>query len=200
MGGTCEEAVARMEVTTSDDPDSIYLIESRGMVLLGGATRLTPGEYPAQWQNHRTRLSVTANFKKKTRVVTFAVVSQHRRSSTESATASRQQGGAQSRPTGSPIADPSRVFLGVVFDSKSATLKSVVPGGPADRAAIKAGDMLVYINGRHTANAEEAVAEANKSNPGDIVKVSYVHQGKLYDTELTLTAAPKSYQRPAGSY
>ena len=100
----------------------------------------------------------------------------------------------------SDVFNESKVLIGVVFDSKNQlTLRYVVPKGPADRADLKNGDMLLYVNGKPTSTVQEFVSEINKNKPQDVVKVSYVRGGKLYDVNVTVDAPPaESYARISG--
>ena len=67
-----------------------------------------------------------------------------------------------------------------------ALVAQVEPGGSAARAGIKAGDVIVTINGNEIHHAEELPRNVAKNSPGAAIKVSYVRDGKKIDTTATL--------------
>jgi hypothetical protein len=69
---------------------------------------------------------------------------------------------------------------------KTATIESVVEGGPAAKAGLTAGDVIVGFDGGASADAE-AIRDALKdNNPGDSVAVTYVRDGKAQATTIAL--------------
>jgi hypothetical protein len=70
-GWNVPQGVARMEITVTDEPGFIYIIESRHFV---GATAIEPGRYPARWQKHHTEVGVGTLVMGKVRITTFKVV------------------------------------------------------------------------------------------------------------------------------
>ena len=94
-----------------------------------------------------------------------------------------------------------RAILGVQVgegggaDSKNgAKLVAVSPGGPAEAAGLKAGDVVVGIQGvdlRGKDNAErELVQQMRAVKPDQKVKLKVQRNGKVQDFEVTARAAP----------
>lgn len=67
-----------------------------------------------------------------------------------------------------------------------AYISQVSAGGPADKAGIRAGDVLVKINGVTIKSSLELTHELFKFKPGDSVTVSYYRNGETKDVKLTL--------------
>lgn len=68
-----------------------------------------------------------------------------------------------------------------------AYVSQVVAGGPADKAGIRAGDVLVKINGVTIKSSLELTHELFKFKSGDSITVSYYRNGDTKDVKLTLT-------------
>jgi serine protease Do len=67
-----------------------------------------------------------------------------------------------------------------------AYISQVSAGGPADRAGIRSGDVLVKINGVTLKSSLELTHELFKFKPGDSVTVSYYRNGETKEAKLTL--------------
>jgi putative serine protease PepD len=66
---------------------------------------------------------------------------------------------------------------------------SVSPNGPADRAGIKPGDVIIEINGTAVNNVDEAIVKVRSLNVGDEIKVKFKRQGVTNEVSLVLVAA-----------
>ena len=55
---------------------------------------------------------------------------------------------------------------------------SAVPGGPADSAGLKAGDIIVALNGNPVKDTDDVVSRIFVLKPGTDAKVSYIRDGK----------------------
>ena len=66
---------------------------------------------------------------------------------------------------------------------------SVSPGGPADRAGIKPGDIIIAIDGKAVDTADEAIINVRSHNVGDKIKVKLQRQGASKEVSLVLIAA-----------
>lgn len=71
-----------------------------------------------------------------------------------------------------PIAEG---WLGVYLDSdrKEAVVQEVIPGSPADKAGLAAGDVLLAVAEKLTPTREEFVAAIRSHEAGDRVKIKY---------------------------
>jgi len=66
---------------------------------------------------------------------------------------------------------------------------SVSPGGPADRAGIKPGDIIIAIDGKAIDTADEAIINVRSHNVGDKIKIKLQRQGVTKEVSLVLIAA-----------
>jgi putative serine protease PepD len=66
---------------------------------------------------------------------------------------------------------------------------SVSPGGPADRAGIKPGDIIIEIDGKAVDTADEAIITVRSRNVGDKIKIKFKRQGVTKEVALVLIAA-----------
>ena len=88
-------------------------------------------------------------------------------------------------------------IMGVSLDTRFAgtgakipnTPGSVSPGGPADRAGIAPGDVIVEIDGKSIASADEAIVSVRSHSVGDVVKVKYQRGNTTKEVTLKLVAA-----------
>jgi len=66
---------------------------------------------------------------------------------------------------------------------------SVSPGGPADGAGIKPGDIIIAIDGKAVDTADEAIINVRSHNVGDKIKIKLQRQGVTKEVSLVLIAA-----------
>ncbi len=85
-------------------------------------------------------------------------------------------------------------YFGVqVRDSSTppgADLAQVLPGTPAAKAGLKAGDVVVKLDNKTIAGADGVSSVIGGKKPGDAMKVTYVRAGDTVTTTVTLTARP----------
>ncbi len=74
-----------------------------------------------------------------------------------------------------------------VADSPTA----VLAGGPAQKAGLKAGDIITAIDGKAVASADEAIVAIRSHQVGDSVKVTYQRSGTSRTATMVLIAAAK---------
>ncbi len=69
---------------------------------------------------------------------------------------------------------------------------SVVKDGPGDRAGIKAGDIILAIDGRPVTQADELIVAVRAKAPGDAVTLSVRTGDRTRDVRVVLDEAPSS--------
>jgi hypothetical protein len=93
------------------------------------------------------------------------------------------------------MAGPTRVLVGIQLDDSSgkagARVREVSPGGPAQRAGVRAGDLIVAVNGTNVRGPEpvaHVVQLLRDVKPGDKVDLQVLRDGTTRD--LIATARP----------
>lgn len=64
---------------------------------------------------------------------------------------------------------------------------SVSQNSGAEKAGLKKGDIILAVNGQKVSNAAYLKYELYKCNVGDTIEVSYMRNGKMETTQVTLT-------------
>lgn len=77
-------------------------------------------------------------------------------------------------------------------NTRGALVLSVVDGGPADRAGIRPGDVLVSLDGKELASPEDLLAELRGKNPDQTVNVGYRRGTESKEAKVILAARPAS--------
>jgi len=81
--------------------------------------------------------------------------------------------------------------VGRVYGFKAGVLISnVTPGGPGDKAGLKAGDIITSIDGRSIKDGDDLVADIAVRKPGSVVKLGLLRNGK--DDTATVTIGDRS--------
>lgn len=90
---------------------------------------------------------------------------------------------------------------------KGVVIAEVVPGGPADKAGLRGGNRVIYvdstqiivggdiitkIDGKPVESMEELRAEVQKRKVGDTVVITYIRDGKEYNVRIKLEAMPEN--------
>jgi serine protease Do len=67
-----------------------------------------------------------------------------------------------------------------VYGFKNGVLvqQTVQPGGPADKAGLKAGDIITTIDGRQIKDGDDLVNEITSRRPGSTIRLGYLRDGK----------------------
>jgi len=74
-----------------------------------------------------------------------------------------------------------------VYGFKNGVLvQEVQPGGPAEKAGIKPGDIVTAIDGRAIKDGDDLVNEIASRRPGSTVRLGYLRDGKQADTTVTI--------------
>jgi putative serine protease PepD len=88
-------------------------------------------------------------------------------------------------------------IMGVSLDTRysgvgakiPSTTGSVTSGGPADKAGIRPGDLIVAIDGKAIGSADEAIVSVRSHSVGDFIKVKYQRGAITKEVTLKLIAA-----------
>ncbi len=87
---------------------------------------------------------------------------------------------------------PQKVLLGVMFEpaksGKGLLVKEVVPGSNAERAGLKAGDLLVSLDGEPLAESFDLMYAVQHKRPGDHATLEVEREGKRLKVEVTFQA------------
>jgi putative serine protease PepD len=67
-------------------------------------------------------------------------------------------------------------------------VQAVTSGGPADKAGLRPGDVIVEVDGEPADSVDALVVTTLKMNPGDVVRLKYVRQGATRNAALRLAA------------
>ncbi|ASZ10050.1 PDZ domain-containing protein [Chitinophaga pendula] len=89
----------------------------------------------------------------------------------------------------SPAVPVNKAMLGVITEKQEAagvTVKEVAKGTPADKAGIKAGDVITQIDADKINEPKELYEKIGTKEPGDKVTVTYVRDKKESRTTATL--------------
>jgi len=77
--------------------------------------------------------------------------------------------------------------VGRVYGFKTGVLiSSVQPAGPGDKAGLKAGDIIVSIDGRQIKDGDDLVNDIAVRKPGSTAKLGYLRSGKEASTTVTI--------------
>jgi serine protease Do len=74
-----------------------------------------------------------------------------------------------------------------VYGFKNGVLvQQVQPNGPADKAGLKAGDIITTIDGRSIKDGDDLVSEIASRRPGSSVRLGFLREGKQTDATVTI--------------
>jgi serine protease Do len=65
-------------------------------------------------------------------------------------------------------------------------VRTIQPGGPAEKAGLKAGDILLTIDGRAIKDGDDLVSEIASRRPGSSIRLGYLRDGKQADLTVTI--------------
>lgn len=74
---------------------------------------------------------------------------------------------------------------------KGAYVTQVVPDGPADKAGLKRGDIVVVADGEEIGSMDELISDIQKREVGDTMNVTCVSGGGRRQVEITLEEKPR---------
>jgi serine protease Do len=85
-----------------------------------------------------------------------------------------------------------------VPDTSGALLNEVTPGGPADKAGLKIGDVVRKLDGRTVENHEQLTAMVTNIDPGTTVTLDILRDGNPMTIRVTLGERPANLGLVAG--
>jgi putative serine protease PepD len=83
--------------------------------------------------------------------------------------------------------DPSYQGQGAKIGNPQGT--AVAPGGPADQAGLRAGDVIVEVDGERVTTADELIVAIRKRSPGTRLTLVYLRGGDRHTTTVVLGSA-----------
>ncbi len=94
--------------------------------------------------------------------------------------------------SGPPQAQGGNAYMGIVGDEREdkAQLAEVVEGGPADKAGLKAGDIITEIAEKPIRTYDDLIERIRGHKAGDKVMVKASRAGKPVEVEVTLVERP----------
>lgn len=107
-------------------------------------------------------------------------------------------GSAQHALLGVRLSDGTATADGVT--RRGAKVASVTPGSPADKAGVRADDVIVAIGDNPTPGADSLTAYVRSMNAGDTATLTLVRDGKSLKVDATLVAkTEQAVTNPSGS-
>lgn len=67
----------------------------------------------------------------------------------------------------------------------------ITPAGPADKAGLKVGDVIIEFGGVNIGNSDELIVAIRSKNIGDRVKIKYIRNNITKEAVVTLSASKK---------
>ena len=83
-------------------------------------------------------------------------------------------------------------------EAKGALVNDVIKGGPADKAGIRQGDVIIALNGKEVKDPSHLQRQVAEAGIGTVAKLSIFRDGKALEVGITLASAdsaPKQRQR-----
>jgi serine protease Do len=104
--------------------------------------------------------------------------------------------GVQFTPSESPQA---RDLLKAYGAKEGVFVQQVAPGGPAQKAGMQAGDIIVAINGQPVHNGGELVEQVTSTPVGNSLNISAVREGKRQDFKVVVADLAQVFPDRFGS-
>jgi serine protease Do len=79
------------------------------------------------------------------------------------------------------------------FANGGVLVGSVTPNGPASKAGLQSGDVIVSVDGTNIKDGDELVAIISAKHPGQTVKLTYLRNGKKMTTDVGIADRAKLF-------
>jgi serine protease Do len=79
------------------------------------------------------------------------------------------------------------------FTNGGVLVSTVTPGGPAAKAGLQNGDIIVAVDGNNIKDGDELVSIISARKPGSTVKLTYVRNGKRETAEVGIADRAKLF-------
>ncbi len=87
-----------------------------------------------------------------------------------------------------------------VYGFKNGVLVQYVqPGGPAEKAGLKPGDIIITIDGRPVKDGDDLVSDIAARRPGSSARLGYMREGKQADATVTIGDRDKVFAEQASA-
>ncbi|MFN9033971.1 MAG: trypsin-like peptidase domain-containing protein [Alphaproteobacteria bacterium] len=81
---------------------------------------------------------------------------------------------------------------------KAAIVTELIPGGPAERAGLVIGDIVLSVNGVRVRSDSEMTRQVAKASPGDLLRLEIIRGGKPRTVEIRSGVRPPEAQLAGG--
>lgn len=90
---------------------------------------------------------------------------------------------------------PPTVWMGFQSTTVAEGVKitSIQRQGPAEKAKLKENDIVTQVDGKKTFDNQAFLVTLQGKKPGDVVKVTYLRDGKSTTIDVTLTSQPRGF-------
>ena len=99
----------------------------------------------------------------------------------------RASGTVRERPVNAPYLG---IGIDTSFSGEGIRFAYVADGGPAARAGLEAGDVLLEIDGRAIRSSERAAGILHQHRPGETVNARVRRNGRIIDVKVQLASWP----------
>jgi|SRR5579883_303123 len=99
-------------------------------------------------------------------------------------------------PPDSPPDPMARGYMGIRFGTGSLTIESVEPHLPAEKAGLKAGDVILRVGTLQPHNFDQVVAHVCSFRPGAIVEIEVQRGSERKTFKIKLGSRPPELDQP----
>ena len=89
-----------------------------------------------------------------------------------------------------------RGYMGIYVSNGTLTLSETVPNGPAAKAGMKAGDVIVRVGTLEPSNFDQVIAHVTSFRPGAVVEIEVQRGTERKMFKLKLAARPPDLDTP----